>query len=225
MKISELELEKIVQISEHDAFIIIDVQNDFIPGGSLAVEKGDEIIDGINKVAKIFKEHNAKIILTQDWHPINHSSFASAHPDKNPFDEFNENGIGPVLWPDHCVQGTKGAEFHPTLNTNIANAIIRKGTNLKIDSYSGFIENDGKTLTGLSGYLKSLNINRIFLAGLALDFCVYYTAIDGKKLGFNVFFIIDLTRGIDSPKGSISNALDEMIKNNIKFIESKTILG
>ncbi|MHA1231886.1 MAG: bifunctional nicotinamidase/pyrazinamidase, partial [Candidatus Helarchaeota archaeon] len=215
MKISELKLENEVKLSERDAFIIVDIQNDFIPGGSLPVEKGDEIINGVNELALKFKNEGGIVVLTQDWHPEGHASFASAHPGMNPFDEYSAEGIGPVLWPDHCIQGQKGADFHPDLNTNLANAIIRKGTNPKIDSYSGFIENDGKTKTGLDGYLNSLNIKRIFLAGLALDYCVYFTAMDGVKLGFEVYFVIDLTRGIDSPEGNISRTLDDMTKNGV----------
>ena len=161
--------------------------------------------------------------MTQDWHPSDHSSFASSHEGKNPFDPHEEEGIGPVLWPDHCVQGSKGAEFHPDLDLTKAKAIIRKGYNIKIDSYSGFMENDRKTLTGLSGYLKSINILRIFLCGLALDYCVYFTAIDGKNLGFDVFVIPDLSRGIDDPKNNIKNTLENMKKNGIKFVKPQDI--
>ena len=225
MNYSDINFETNIELLKNDALIVVDIQNDFIPGGRLPVEKGDEIISDVNKVAQKFKEAGLKIALTQDWHPKNHKSFASVHPGKNPFDEYCALGIGPVLWPDHCVQGQKGAEFHEALNTDLAYAIIRKGTNPQIDSYSGFVENDGKTLTGLSGYLSSLNIKRIFIAGLALDYCVYFTAIDGKKLGFDVYIIIDLTRGIDSPEGNISKVLTDMTKNGIKFIKSETILN
>ena len=224
MKISDLKLEDEVSISKTDGVIIVDVQNDFVPGGNLPVEQGDEIIRGINEVAVVFKKKNGLIVLTQDWHPPNHESFASAHPGKNPFDEFTADGIGPVLWPDHCVQGEKGADFHPALNTSLADEIIQKGTNPDIDSYSGFLENDKKTETGLARYLKSVGVTRVFVCGLALDYCVYFTAMDGKTLGFDVWFIIDLTRGIDAPEGNISNALETMTKSGIKFVESKTLL-
>ncbi len=220
MEISDLKLEKKITLSRSDALIIVDVQNDFIPGGALPVEGGNEIIDGINRVSKVFKENRARIVLTQDWHPPNHKSFASAHPGKNPFDEYSAEGIGPVLWPDHCIQGQKGAEFSPQLNTDIADAIIRKGMNPEIDSYSGFLENDKKSETGLAGYLKSLKIDRIFVCGLALDYCVYFTAMDGKNLGFEVYYIIDLTRGIDDPPGNISRALENMTQNGIKFLKA-----
>ncbi len=210
-------------ISDSDALIVVDVQNDFIPGGALAVEDGDQIIEGINRIQKFFHENNAVIVLTQDWHPKNHNSFASTHPGKQPFEIHEEIGIGPVLWPDHCVQGTKGAEFHPELNIGLAKAIIRKGFRPQIDSYSGFIENDKKTLTGLSGYLKAIGIKNIFICGLALDFCVYYTAIDGKKLGFNVNVIVDLSKGIDNPENNVQNALNDMKINEIKILTVKDI--
>ena len=224
MKISELKLEKKINISQSDALIIIDVQNDFISGGALAVPGGDEIIDGINAVSAIFKKAGATIVLTQDWHPPKHKSFASAHPGKQPFDEYSTEGIGPVLWPDHCVQGQKGADFSPLLNTSVADKIVKKGMNPEIDSYSGFLENDKKSETGLSEYLKSSKISRIFVCGLALDYCVYFTAMDGKDFGFDVYFIIDLTKGVDSPKGNISNALEILTKNGTKFLKSEVLL-
>jgi len=207
-------------ISDTDALIIVDVQNDFIPGGALAVEEGHHIIEGINNLQELFHSKHAVIVLTQDWHPPNHNSFASAHPSKSPFELHKEAGIGPVLWPDHCVQGTKGAEFHPELNIIFAKAIIRKGFRPRIDSYSGFMENDKKSLTGLSGYLKAKNIKRIFICGLALDFCVYYTAIDGKKLGFDVNVIVDLSKGIDNPEDNVQNALNDMKSKGIELIKA-----
>ncbi|NHI93584.1 MAG: bifunctional nicotinamidase/pyrazinamidase [Candidatus Lokiarchaeota archaeon] len=220
MKFKDLNYEKTTIISVTDALIIVDIQNDFIPGGNLAVEGGDEIIDGINELQDIFHSKNARIVLTQDWHPLTHKSFASVHKGKNPFDPHEEQGIGPILWPDHCIQGSKGAEFHPRLNVNHAKAILRKGFNPKIDSYSGFLENDRNTQTGLSGYLKSCNISRIFICGLALDYCVYFTAIDGKKLGFDVYVIPELSRGIDDPENNILTTLEDMEKNGIKFIKT-----
>ena len=220
----EIEFDENVSISPSDALIIVDIQNDFIPGGNLPVAGGDEIIDGINELQEFFLSKNARIVLTQDWHPQDHNSFASMHEGKEPFDPHEEAGIGPVLWPDHCVQGSRGAEFHPKLNLNNAKAIIRKGYNTQIDSYSGFIENDKKTLTGLSGYLKTSNISRIFICGLALDYCVYYTAIDGMKLGFDVYVIPDLTRGIDDPENNIKNTLEDMKRNGIKFVKYQEII-
>jgi len=209
--------QKNISLSRQDALIIVDMQNDFMPGGALPVEEGDQIIGGINNIAKIFKENNGIVVLTQDWHPENHMSFASSHPDKNPGDEFQSIGIGPVLWPDHCVQGSKGARFHDKLKVNLAHAIIRKGYNPNVDSYSGFIENDKKSETGLAGFLKSLNIKRIFICGLALDYCCYFTALDGIDFGFEVYFLVNLTRGIDLPPGNISKSLQHMRDKGIKF--------
>ncbi|MFX1313842.1 MAG: bifunctional nicotinamidase/pyrazinamidase, partial [Promethearchaeota archaeon] len=177
----KIEYEKNIKIKKKDAFIIVDMQNDFIPGGSLSVEEGDVIIDGINETAKYFKENKALIVLTQDWHPQNHLSFASNHPGKNPGDEFmsSDGSIGPVLWPDHCVQGSQGAEFHKDLKVDLADKVIQKGVNPNVDSYSGFQDNDKKSETGLRKYLNSSKIKRIFICGLALDYCCYFTAIDG----------------------------------------------
>ena len=194
------------------------MQYDFMPGGALPVEEGDQIIDDINVVAEIFKKNNGIVVLTQDWHPKNHKSFASNYPGKNPGDEFQSEGIGPVLWPDHCVQGTHGAKFHKKLKTDLAYAIIRKGYNLNVDSYSGFVENDKNSETGLAGLLKSLSIKRIFICGLALDYCCYFTAIDGIDFGFEVHFLVNLTKGIDLPPGNISSSLENMRNKGIKFV-------
>ncbi len=213
-----------ISISPTDALIIVDMQNDFLLGGALAVQGGNDIINGINRISLAFDKIHAKIVLTQDWHPPHHKSFASTHPGKKPLDAYSTISIGPILWPDHCVQGEKGADFSPLLDTAVADAIIRKGLNPEIDSYSAFIENDKKTETGLAGYLKSLKVSRFFICGLALDYCVYYSALDGKKLGFDVYLLTDLSRGIDSPPGSIANALETMAKAGIKFVDSKTIL-
>ncbi len=219
MKIEDLELQKGIKInSEKDALIIVDMQNDFIPGGALPVEGGDLIIDGINNIAEHFKNQNAIVVLTQDWHPKNHMSFASSHPGKNPGDEYQSEGIGPVLWPDHCVQNTKGAEFHKDLNVTLADNIIQKGMNPEVDSYSGFLDNDKKSETGLADYLKSENIKRIFVCGLALDYCCYSTAMDGVDFGFEVYFLVDLTKGIDLPPGNISVSLENMKNKGIKFV-------
>ncbi|MHA2430134.1 MAG: bifunctional nicotinamidase/pyrazinamidase [Promethearchaeota archaeon] len=217
MDIKELKIEKGIQINQYNALIIVDMQYDFMPGGALPVNEGDQIIDGINNIAVKFSATHNKVVLTQDWHPQDHLSFASNHPGKSSGNEYQTEAIGPVLWPDHCVQGSKGAEFHKNLDKNLAHAIIRKGYNPQIDSYSGFIENDKKSETGLAGYLKSQNIKRIFVCGLALDYCCYSTAIDGVDFGFEVYFLIDLTKGIDLPPGNISNSLKSMINKGIKF--------
>ena len=227
MNINELKIEKGIIINEKDALLVVDIQNDFLPGGALAVERGDVIIEGVNNIAEKFNKKNAAIIMTQDWHPKGHLSFASSYPDKNPGDEYqSENAaIGPVLWPDHCVQGTEGAEFNKDLKLIFASAIIRKGRNPKVDSYSAFLENDKVAETGLSGYLKSLKIKRIFVCGLALDYCCYYSAMDAVDFGFEkVYMLVDLSKGIDLPPGNISNALENMTKKGIKFAKIDSII-
>ena len=218
MNISDLKLEKNIKLTETDALIIVDLQNDFITGGSLPVEEGDLIINDINELAEIFKK-SGQVILTQDWHPPDHLSFASNHPGKKPGDEYHSKGIGPVLWPDHCVQNSEGAIFHKDLKTELADKIIQKGKNPDIDSYSGFLDNDKKSETGLANYLKSQRIKRIFICGLALDYCCYATAMDGIDFGFDVYFLIDLTKGIDLPANNISISLENMTKKGIKFVK------
>jgi nicotinamidase/pyrazinamidase len=203
-------------MKKNKALIIIDVQNDFCPGGSLAVPGGEEIIPTINKLSGKFE----RIIATQDWHPHNHMSFAVNHPGKKDFDVIDYEGTKQVLWPEHCVCGTKGAEFYPTLDIKNVNIIIRKGSNPWIDSYSAFRENDKKTITGLEGYLKNLKVKETYLCGLALDYCVFYSAMDSRELGFETYVIIDATKGIDSPGGNIDMALEEMRKKGIKIINS-----
>jgi nicotinamidase/pyrazinamidase len=206
-------------MKEKTALLVIDIQNDFCPGGALPVPKGDEVIPTINKLIDKFY----KVIGTQDWHPENHMSFAKNHPGKNEYDIIDINGESQVLWPVHCVLGTKGADFHPEITAKKFDIIIRKGNNTKIDSYSAFKENDKKTITGLDGYLKNLKIKKVFLSGLALDYCVFYSAIDCKELGFETYVILDATRGIDSPPGSIEKALASMQNRGIKIINSKDV--
>jgi nicotinamidase/pyrazinamidase len=198
------------------ALIIVDVQNDFCHGGALAVPEGDKIIPVINKLSGKFE----RVVATQDWHPTDHMSFAANHPGKKVYDVIEYKGIEQVLWPAHCVSGTPGAEFHPELNTENLNLILRKGTNPEIDSYSAFQENDKKTITGLEGYLKSLEIKETYLCGLALDYCVFYSAMDAKELGFETYVVIDATKGIDSPEGNIDKSLAIMEKKGIKIIKS-----
>lgn len=181
------------KIADSDVLLVVDIQNDFCPGGSLAVPAGNEIVPLVNRLARRFQH----VLLTQDWHPPGHSSFASANPGRNPF-EVMTFPYGPqVLWPDHCVQGTTGADFHAGLDIPHAELIIRKGYRRTIDSYSAFYENDRKTPTGLAGYLRERRLTRVFLAGLALDFCVRYSAEDGHRCGFDVAVIEEATRGID----------------------------
>lgn len=186
-----------------EALVVIDVQNDFCPGGALAVAGGDAIVPGINALMEGF----AAVILTQDWHPAGHSSFASSHPGRAAFD-VTAMAYGPqVLWPDHCVQGTPGAAFHPGLDTTRADLVLRKGFRAGVDSYSAFFENDRRTPTGLAGYLRERGIGRVTLVGLATDFCVSYSALDGARLGFAVTVREDLTRAIDLG-GSLAAARD-----------------
>lgn len=221
-----IDFEKDIEVDKKDALIIVDMQNDFIRGGSLAVAEGDLIINGINQIADFFKKNRSLIVQTQDWHPKNHLSFASNHPGKNPGDEFmSEDGVlGPVLWPDHCVQGTKGAEFHKEVKTKLADKIIQKGMNPNVDSYSGFQDNDKKSKTGLKKYLDSKKIKRIFVCGLALDYCCYYTAMDGFDFGYEVFFLVNLTRGVDLPVGNVENALNNLKNTGIKFAKIESFI-
>lgn len=192
------------------ALIVIDVQNDFCPGGALAVTDGDAIVPGINRLMPSFNS----VILTQDWHPSGHSSFASSHEGAPPMSVV-EMPYGPqVLWPDHCIQGSTGAAFHPDLHTDPADMIIRKGYDPAIDSYSAFFENDHKTPTGLHGYLQTRGIADLTMVGLATDFCVHYSAIDAAQLGYAVTVKTDLCRGIDLD-GSLEAALTTMRKAGV----------
>ncbi len=182
-----------LQTGPMDVLLVVDVQNGFCPGGPLAVPGGDEIVPLINRAASQFQH----VVLTQDWHPAGHSSFASSHPGRKPFETI-ELAYGPqVLWPDHCVQGSPGAAFHPGLDIPHAALILRKGMNPAIDSYSAFFENDRTAPTGLAGYLRERGIGRVFLAGLALDFCVRYSAEDALKCGFGAVILEDACRAID----------------------------
>jgi nicotinamidase/pyrazinamidase len=182
-----------VTIGNSDALIVVDVQNDFCPGGALAVPRGDEVVPAINRLAGKFRN----VVLTQDWHPHGHLSFASAHPGKSPFETITAPYGPQVLWPDHCVQETSGAAFHKDLHIPHAALVLRKGMNPAVDSYSAFYENDRTTPTGLSGYLRTRGIGRVFLAGLAFDFCVRYSAEDARREDFAVLVIEDACRGID----------------------------
>lgn len=193
------------------ALIVVDVQNDFCPGGALAVPGGDEVVAPINAMMAQFDA----VILTQDWHPAGHSSFASAHPGKAPFETVEMPYGTQVLWPDHCVQGTGGAAFHKDLRTD-GDLIIRKGFRPAIDSYSGFFENDRTTPTGLEGYLRTRGISRLTLAGLATDFCVAFTALDAARLGFEVTVDLKACRAIDLD-GSLQAALGQMKEAGVEL--------
>ena len=196
-----------------DVLLVIDVQNDFCPGGSLGVKDGDKIIKNINSIQDKFNN----VVLTQDWHPKNHSSFVTEYKDKEVFSTVKMPYGDQTIWPAHCIQGTKGADFHKDLNTLKANTIIRKGFRREIDSYSAFWENDRVTPTGLEGSLKSLGVNRVFVCGLALDFCVAYSAIDSSIAGFDTFVLMNATKPVDLP-GSIDATLEAFKKYNINKV-------
>tara|TARA_R100001143_G_C3361105_1_gene135936 strand:+ start:18720 stop:19334 length:615 start_codon:yes stop_codon:yes gene_type:complete len=201
------------------ALLIIDVQNDFCPGGSLAVPDGDDVVSVINSLIDEFDI----IIQTQDWHPSDHSSFASNHDNKDPYDTIEFDYGTQVLWPDHCIQGSKGAEFHPELNTQKTQVFIRKGFRKNIDSYSTFYENDQTTVTGLTGYLREREVKEIYTTGLATDFCVKWSVLDGIGEGFKMYLVQDAVRGIDL-NGSLQEALNEMKEKGAVFITSEKIL-
>lgn len=197
------------------ALIIVDVQNDFCPGGALEVPRGDQVIPVINNLIERFDN----IVQTQDWHPKGHWSFASSYQGKEPFDTTTLEYGEQVLWPDHCVQGEKGSEFHPNLHTTPTQLVIRKGFRKSIDSYSAFYENDFKTKTGLTGYLRDRNIDTLYVTGLATDFCVKWSVLDGLKEGFQVNVVDDAIRGIDI-NGSVDQAVKEMKETGATFVHS-----
>lgn len=201
------------------ALLIVDVQNDFCPGGALEVPEGDRVVPVINSLLP----HFDAVIQTQDWHPAGHHSFASAHNGKEPFDSIEMEYGNQVLWPDHCVQGSEGAAFHPDLETSKTQVIIRKGFRKEIDSYSAFYENDNKTKTGLTGYLKTRDIDTLFVTGLATDFCVKWSVLDGIKDGFNLLVVEDAVLGIDVD-GSVDTAWKEMKEAGAKTVNSDQIL-
>jgi len=205
--------------------LIIDVQNDFCPGGALAVNEGDAVVAPLNALCAALAEKGGRVAATQDWHASGHISFASSHSGKKPNDIIDTSLVkGQALWPDHCVQGTSGAEFHKDLDLKPVSAIIRKGIHKDIDSYSAFFENDRKTKTGLEGYLKSLGIKTVIIGGIATDYCVFYSAMDCKKLGFNTIIASDAVRGVGFPEGSVEKAIAEMKSKKIEFFTSRELL-
>jgi nicotinamidase/pyrazinamidase len=207
-------------IGDRDLFLVVDVQNDFCPGGKLAVPRGDEVVRLINALAEKF----AHVVLTQDWHPRGHSSFASSHPGKQPFQTIELAYGTQVLWPDHCVQGTAGAALRDDLRIPHAELVLRKGYHREIDSYSAFYENDRKTATGLGGYLSQRGLTRVFLAGLAFDFCVRYSAEDARREGFAAVVIEDACRAIDMD-GSAAAARERFNALGIPCILASAIAG
>lgn len=200
-----------------EALILVDIQPDFLPGGALGVPDGNAIIPLVNKLVPLFE----LVVATQDWHPSGHGSFASAHPEKKPFDIIELDGLQQVLWPDHCVQGSAGAELSRAVNWNSVEAIFRKGMDPHLDSYSGFYDNGYRKATGLSGYLRARNVKKVFVAGLAADYCVYYTAGDALKEGFATNVIEDATRPID-PAGFERTKAD-LIERGGQIIKSRQL--
>ena len=207
-----------IKIDDSSALLVIDVQNCFLPGGSLAVKDGEQVVPVINRIAKGF----ANVVMTQDWHTPGHVSFASAHAGKKPFEVIDLPYGKQVLWPDHCVQGTDGASLSKDLSIPQAELVIRKGYHKDVDSYSAFTEADGKTTTGLAAYLKARGIKTVFVAGLATDFCVAWTALDARKAGFEAYVVEDACRGIDT-QGSMAKAWADMAKAGVKRIQSGDI--
>ena len=197
-------------------FIAVDVQNDFCPGGALAVPGGDTIIPLVNELASAFDI----CVATQDWHPAGHSSFASSHPGAKPYDTALIGGRDTTLWPDHCVRGSGGAGFHPGLDQRPYRLVVRKGFRSSLDSYSAFFENDGKTPTGLDGYLKDIDAATVVIAGWALDYCFYYSALDASRLGYSVFVVRDACRAVGSPPGSVEKALADLATRGVAVIDS-----
>ena len=207
-----------VSIGDHDILLLVDIQNDFCPGGALAVPHGDEIVPVVNRLAARFLH----VVLTQDWHPRGHRSFASTHPGKKPYETIALSYGTQVLWPDHCVQGTYGADFSTGLDVPHAELVLRKGYRREIDSYSAFPENDHKTVTGLAGYLRERGFARVFIAGLAFDFCVRYSAEDAHRQGFKVVVIENACRSIDVA-GSLGQTQQSLIGLGIPSVRAETL--
>jgi nicotinamidase/pyrazinamidase len=207
-------------LGEADVLIVVDVQYDFLPGGALAVPDGGAVIEPINRLGRAFRH----VVLTQDWHPEGHASFASSHSGRQPFETTELSYGSQVLWPDHCIQGTPGAEISRDLSIPHAQLVIRKGHNPKIDSYSGFMEADRKTSTGLAGYLMERGFRRVFCAGLATDFCVAWTALDARATGFDTYLIEDASRALDA-NGSLERAQRDLSAAGVHLIGSEQVIG
>lgn len=207
-----------LSIGDRDVLLVVDIQNDFCPGGALSVPRGDEVVPVINRLAQKF-EH---VVLTQDWHPRGHQSFASSHPGQKVYDTITVSYGEQILWPDHCVQGTVGAELRKDLQVLHAALVLRKGYHRDIDSYSAFFENDRKTHTGLSGYLRERGFDRVFVAGLAFDFCVRYSAEDARREGFVVVVVEDACRGIDV-SSSVAETRSALARVNANCVASSAL--
>lgn len=203
-----------------NALLLIDIQNDFMPGGALPVSEGDQIVPVVNALQKKF----ALIVATQDWHPQNHGSFAANHPGKKPGEIIELNGLQQILWPVHCVQNSAGAAFHPDLNTNMIDRIFVKGTDPDIDSYSGFFDNGHKKDTGLADFLKQKGVRTVSICGLATDYCVKYSALDAVQLGFETRLITDACRGVELNPGDVSGAIHEMKDTGVEILASDAVV-
>lgn len=203
------------------ALLVIDVQNDFCPGGALAVPEGDRVVPVINRLMPLFP----LVVATRDWHPEGHISFASRHAGKKPTDSVSVYGVDQLLWPDHCIMASSGAAFHPKLDMRPVNLILNKGTRKDLDSYSAFFENDRKTSTGMESYLKGLGFSEVYVCGLAEDVCVFFTAADAKRLGFRTYVVADAVRGVDTPSGSLVSARKKMEGDGITYVSSDFIQG
>ena len=201
------------------ALIVVDVQNDFIPGGALAVPEGDKVVPVCNQLMSLFE----LVVATQDWHPKNHASFASNHPGHSVGEVIDLHGLPQVLWPVHCVQGTRGAEFVPGLAVDRFDHVFRKGTDAGIDSYSGFFDNGHRRATGMGDWLKERGVRDIYVMGLATDYCVKFTAMDGRGLGFNVWLVEDGCRGVELKAGDVARAVEEMRGAGVRMIRSEEV--
>ena len=196
-----------------NALIIVDLQNDFCPGGALPVPEGDRIVAVINQLQRRFD----LVVATQDWHPANHGSFATNHPGKKPGDTIELAGLPQILWPVHCVQGTRGADFHPQFDTSAIAKAFRKGADPTVDSYSGFFDNGRRKSTGLGEYLKERGVDCVYVCGLATDYCVKYTALDAVDLGFNTYLVEDACRGVELRPGDTQRAVEEMRRQGVNL--------
>ncbi len=201
------------------ALIIVDIQNDFCPGGALEVPAGDKIIPTVNRIAPMFRH----VVATRDWHPEGHISFASRHPGHEPFEVITVGDLDQILWPDHCVKASEGAAFHPDLDLEPVGLVLHKGRSKELDSYSGFFENDHQTPTGLHYFLNGFGVDTVYVCGLAMDVCVRYTALDARKLDYRVHLITDATKAVDQPEGTKAEAEEEMKSAGIRLVSSREI--
>jgi nicotinamidase/pyrazinamidase len=201
------------------ALLLVDIQNDFLPGGALAVPDGDAVVPVANRVQPLFD----LVVATQDWHPANHGSFADNHPGRWPGEIIDSAGLSQILWPVHCVQGTRGAEFAPALDTSRVERVFHKGTDPSVDSYSGFFDNGRRQATGLADYLREKRVTAVYVLGLATDYCVKWTALDAREMGFETWLIADGCRGVNLVPGDVSLAIDEMRAAGVQLIESKDV--